>query len=92
VVNPYEQKNLNNDMFLRTFSKDVLSEELVWHRDHNDRIVEVLEGENWEIQFENQLPQTLKVGEEYVIPAYTYHRIKRGTTDLVIKIQENLEG
>jgi len=92
VVNPYEQKNLNNDMFLRTFSKDVLSEELVWHRDHNDRIVEVLEGENWEIQFENQLPQTLKVGEEYVIPAYTYHRIKRGTTDLVVKIQENLEG
>lgn len=92
VVNPYEQKNLNNDMFLRTFSKDVLSEELVWHRDHNDRIVEVLEGENWEIQFENQLPQTLKVGEEYVIPAYTYHRIKRGTTDLVVRIQENFEG
>ena len=92
VVNPYEQKNLNNDVFLRTFSKDVLSEELVWHRDHNDRIVEVLDGENWEIQFENQLPQTLKVGEEYVIPAYTYHRIKRGTTDLVVRIQENLEG
>jgi len=92
VVNPYEQKNLNNGVFLRTFSRDVLSEELVWHRDHNDRIVEVLDGENWEIQFENQLPQTLKVGEEYVIPAYTYHRIKRGTTDLVVKIQENLEG
>jgi quercetin dioxygenase-like cupin family protein len=92
VVNPYEQKNLNNGVFLRTFSKDVLSEELVWHRDHNERIVEVLDGENWEIQFENQLPQTLKVGEEYVIPAYTYHRIKRGTTDLVVKIQENLEG
>ena len=92
VVNPYEQKNLNNGVFLRTFSKDVLSEELVWHRDHNDRIVEVLDGENWEIQFVNQLPQTLKVGEEYVIPAYTYHRIKRGTTDLVVKIQENLEG
>ena len=89
---PYEQKNLNNGVFLRTFSKDILSEELVWHRDYNDRIVEVLEGENWEIQFENQLPQSLKVGEEYVIPAYTYHRIKRGTTDLLVKIQENLEG
>ena len=92
MVNAYEQKNLNNGVFLRTFSKDVLSEELVWHRDHNDRIVEVLDGENWEIQFENQLPQTLKIGEEYVIPAYTYHRIKRGTTDLLVKIQENLEG
>ena len=92
VVNPYEQKNLNNEVLLRTFSKDVLSEELVWHRDHNDRIVEVLEGENWEIQFENKLPQSLKIGEEYVIPAYTYHRIKRGTTDLIVRIQENLEG
>ena len=92
VEEPYKQENLNNGVFLRTFSKDVLSEELVWHRDANDRIVEVLEGENWEIQFENQLPQSLKVGEEYVIPAYTYHRIKRGTTDLLVKIQENLEG
>ena len=94
VVNekPYNQKNLNNGVFLRTFSKDILSEELVWHRDHYDRIVEVLEGDNWEIQFENQLPQTLNVGEEYVISAYTYHRIKRGTTDLKVKIQENLEG
>ena len=94
VVNekPYNQKNLNNGVFLRTFSKDILSEELVWHRDHYDRIVEVLEGDNWEIQFENQLPQTLNVGEEYVIPAYTYHRIKRGTTDLKVKIKENLEG
>ena len=89
---PYNQKNLNNGVFLRTFSKDILSEELVWHRDHYDRIVEVLDGDNWEIQFENQLPQTLNVGEEYVIPAYTYHRIKRGTTDLKLKIQEDLEG
>ena len=92
VEEPYKQENLNNGVFLRTFSKDVLSEELVWHRDSNDRIVEVLEGENWEIQFENELPQSLNVGEQYAIPAYTYHRIKRGTTDLKVIIQENLEG
>lgn len=92
VEEPYKQENLNNGVFLRTFSKDVLSEELVWHRDANDRIVEVLEGENWEIQFENELPQSLNVGEQYEIPAYTYHRIKRGTTDLKVIIQENLEG
>lgn len=89
---PYNQKNLNNGVFLRTFSKDLLFEELVWHRDANDRIVEVLEGENWEIQFENELPQSLNIGEQYVIPAYTYHRIKRGTTDLKVIIQENFEG
>ena len=77
---------------VRQFKETVLDEELVWHRDKCDRIVEVLDGENWEIQFENKLPQSLKIGEEYVIPAYTYHRIKRGTTDLIVRIQENLEG
>ena len=93
VVNdkPYAQKNLNNGVFLRTFSKDTLTEELVWHRDRNDRIVEVLEGENWEIQFENTLPKSLKKGEKYVIPAYTYHRIKRGTTDLRLRIEEDFK-
>ena len=75
-------------MILRTFNKDVLTEELVWHRDKVDRIVEIVEGEGWEIQFEDKLPQPLKIGSQYSIPANTYHRVKRGTTDLVIKIKE----
>jgi quercetin dioxygenase-like cupin family protein len=85
---PYIEHKLSNGMLLRTFSKDALIEELVWHRDHHDRIVEVVEGEGWEIQFDNKLPQPLKVGNQYNIPANTYHRVKRGTTDLVIKIKE----
>ena len=85
---PYIEHKLNNGMLLRTFSKDALIEELVWHRDHNDRVVEVIEGEGWEIQFDNNLPQLLEVGKQYAIPANTYHRVKRGTTDLVIKIKE----
>ena len=75
-------------MFLRTFNKDVLTEELVWHRDRENRIVEVLEGEGWEIQLEDNLPVPLVKGKEYVIPAYTFHRIKRGTSDLTVKITE----
>ena len=85
---PYIEHKLNNGMFLRTFNKDVLVEELVWHRDKLDRIVEIIEGEGWEIQFENKLPEPLEVGKQYSIPANTYHRVKRGTTDLVIKIKE----
>lgn len=88
VVNPYRDEKLNNKMFLRTFSKDVLSEELVWHRDKGNRIVEVLEGEGWLIQLDDKLPESLEVGKTYVIPAYTFHRIKRGTTDLKLKIEE----
>lgn len=85
---PYIEHKLNNGMFLRTFSKDTLTEELVWHRDRENRIVEVLEGDGWEIQLEDKLPQPLVKGKEYVIPAYTFHRIKRGTSDLTLIIRE----
>lgn len=86
---PYVDKKLNNKEILRTFKKDVVNEELVWHRDRNNRIVEVLEGEGWEIQLEDRLPELLEKGKEYVIPAYTFHRIKRGTTDLKLRIEEH---
>jgi quercetin dioxygenase-like cupin family protein len=87
-MNPYFDKNLNTREFFRSFSKDVLSEELVWHRDRNNRIVTVLEGEGWEIQFDEELPRKMVVGERFEIPAYTFHRIKRGKTDLKLKIKE----
>jgi hypothetical protein len=89
VVNPYRDEKLNSKIFLRTFSKDILSEELVWHRDKTNRFVTILEGEGWEIQFDNELPRPLVVGDEIVIPAYTFHRIKRGTTDLKLQIEEH---
>ena len=86
---PYIDQKLNNKTILRTFSKDVLNEELVWHRDRQNRIVTVLEGKDWQIQLDDHLPEFLEIGKEYVIPAYTFHRIKRGTSDLVLKIEEH---
>lgn len=85
---PYFDEKLNNWTFLRTFKHDVLTEELVWHRDENSRFIEVLEGSGWEIQFENELPQKLYKSDRFFIPAKTFHRIKRGNTDLMIKIEE----
>lgn len=87
---PFKQEKLNNTTFIRTFDKNVLTEELTWHRDRENRSVEVLEGEGWEIQLEDKLPQKLEVGQTYIIPAYTFHRVKRGTSNLVLKIEELL--
>jgi hypothetical protein len=87
---PYTDKKLNNGAFIRTFDCNVLSEELVWHRDKSNRVIEILEGEGWEIQFDNGLPEKLIVGKTYIIPGYTYHRIKRGTTNLKIRVEETL--
>ena len=88
---PCLEEALDGHTVVRIFSKDVLSDELVWHRDRERRIVEVLEGSGWEIQVENRLPEPLVSGRLYDIPAYKYHRIRRGTEDLKVRIRKIAE-
>lgn len=90
MVNPYVEERISANSFYRTFNKEVVSEELVWHRDHTTRIITIIEGEGWLLQLDNQLPVEMKIGDIFNIPALTYHRIKRGTTDLKIYIEELL--
>lgn len=71
---------------IRTFKKDVDAEELVWHRDREDRLVEVLSGSGWELQLDNELPKKMKPGDTFIIPEGVYHRVKRGNDDLKISI------
>lgn len=74
---------------VRIFSDDISQDELGWHLDKNDRDVTVLEaGENWGVQFDNELPRILKKGEKFTVPANIYHRVMRGKDNLVIKIKE----
>jgi quercetin dioxygenase-like cupin family protein len=74
VDKPYIDEKLNNWIFVRTFE--------------NGRFIEVLEGSGWEFQFDDRLPRKLHKGDRFFIPAKTFHRIKRGNTDLKIKIEE----
>ena len=80
-MEPY--KNKGN---VRTFSKNVNKLELVWHQDKEDRNIEILEGEGWSFQRDNELPITLKKGDRIFITANQIHRILKGDTDLKIKI------
>jgi hypothetical protein len=84
-VNPYSQIRENN-LIVRTFSQDIDEEELVWHRDKEDRQVTVLEETDWQFQFDNQLPQVLK--NTIFIPKNTYHRLIKGTGELNVHIIE----
>lgn len=86
MVHPFTQEN-HEGYFIRTFSKDVETDELKWHYDLENRKVTILEGYDWEFQIDNQLPQILKSGQVLTIPKGVYHRVKRGTTDLKIKIE-----
>tara|TARA_B100000131_G_scaffold316139_1_gene355730 strand:+ start:3454 stop:3747 length:294 start_codon:yes stop_codon:yes gene_type:complete len=72
----------------RTFYADKPDSEFVWHRDHNDRELEILEGEGWQIQFEGSLPYLLNDIKEVFIPAGVYHRLIKGYNNLKVKINE----
>jgi hypothetical protein len=80
-VNPYiDTSNI------RTFSKNVDPMELVWHQDNGDRLIEVLEGEEWMFQRDDELPKLINKGDYIFIPDQQIHRIHKGNTDLKIKI------
>ena len=66
----------------------MLLDELVWHRDRNDREVTIVQGDNWQIQLDNLLPMPLKEGQAYIIPSRVFHRLIKGTNTLVIEINE----
>ena len=84
---PYSEV-LENDYVIREFSSDVDKSELIWHRDKKTRKVTILRGEGWKIQMDNSLPETLEEGREYHIPKMEYHRLIKGTGNLLIQIKE----
>jgi hypothetical protein len=85
---PFFERRLDDGRFLRRFEESVDDEELVWHRDREDRIVEVLQSEGWFYQADNELPVLMERGTVISIPAETWHRIIKGAGDLVVAVEK----
>lgn len=83
---PYEEK-VEEGYHIRTFSEDTNEDELVWHRDKEDRIVESIGDTDWMIQLDNQIPKTLT--EKVSIPKNTYHRVIKGSGELKVRIKKS---
>ena len=83
---PYSQKQ-EDGYIIREFSQDTPSFELVWHRDKEDRIVQAAHDSDWQFQLDNEVPQRLSKNKLF-IPKETYHRLIKGTGDLIVKIWE----
>jgi len=81
---PFEESWISDKISLRTFSPDIMDEELKWHVDMEDRIVEVLNENDWEFQFDNQLP--IRMDGTIEIKMGEWHRIIKGSTPLNVKI------
>lgn len=82
-------EEIKNDFHVRLFSEDVDSEELKWHRDEEDRIVEICHETDWLLQMDNELPKNMIIGERYEIPRGVYHRLIKGKGSLKVKIKKN---
>jgi hypothetical protein len=71
---------------IRTFSPDSRPKDLVWHVDDENRRVIPLKENDWLYQEDNKLP--VKIDHEIIIPKGVYHRIIKGTTELIVEITE----
>jgi hypothetical protein len=87
VVKPYVEYSTTSGM-VRIFDRNLDSKELVWHRDKKARTVRVLNKADWKIQMDNEVPLDMKHNFTIFIPKETYHRVIKGTTDLVVDINE----
>lgn len=85
-MKPFAESEISENIFLRTFYQDVHSENLVWHRDREDRIVEPVFETDWMLQLDDELPK--KIEGQMFIPVGVYHRLIKGTGDLKIKIKK----
>ena len=76
-----------NSKLIRVFEENIDAEELIWHRDREDRLIKVIEANGWGYQLDNQLPLPLENGQELFIPRMMYHRVIKGAGPLVVEVR-----
>jgi hypothetical protein len=84
---PYFEKKINENEVIRLFNSSKLEIEELWHRDNENRTVEILGETNWKLQLDNQLPTS--INEPIYIPRHLYHRVIKGTGNLLLKIHKS---
>jgi len=86
-IKPYNDLENNSKYIIREFNDNIDPIELMWHRDDEDRMIEIIDsGKDWEIQFENELPWALEKNLNIFIMRHEWHRVIKGTGTLKLKI------
>ena len=86
---PFIEEKISENIFIRTFSEDVDEMDLIWHADKENRVVNVLEGNGWKFQFDEELPFEMKDGLNISIFEGRIHRIIKGHGPLKIELHKN---
>ena len=84
---PYTDIEVTDKYIIREFNENIDPIELLWHRDNENRIVEIIGKTDWKIQLDNQLPTS--INESISIPKHMYHRLIKGTGNLKLKIHKS---
>lgn len=85
-MRPYRDLEVTDKYILREFSQDIDPIELMWHRDDEDRLVEIVGETDWKLQLDNQLPTSMN--QPIFIPRHEWHRVIKGTGNLKLKIHK----
>jgi len=85
-MRPYIDIETTEDYIIREFDENIDPIELMWHRDDEDRTVEIIGETNWKIQLDNQLPTSMN--QPIFIKKHEWHRVIKGTGTLKLKIHK----
>jgi hypothetical protein len=85
-MKPYKDLEVTDKYILREFSQNIDPIELMWHRDDEDRLVEIIGETDWKLQLDNQLPTSMN--QPIFISRHEWHRVIKGTGNLKLKIHK----
>jgi hypothetical protein len=84
---PYRDLEVIDEYIIREFDENIDPIHLLWHRDDEDRTVEILGETDWKLQLDNSLPTSLN--ESIFIKRHEWHRVIKGTGTLKLKIYKS---
>jgi hypothetical protein len=85
-MKPYIDIEVTDKYIIREFSESIDPIELLWHRDDENRTIEIIGETDWAIQLENKLPTSLN--NRIFISKHEWHRVLKGTGSLRLKIHK----
>ena len=83
-MKPYKDIEVTDTYIIREFNENIDPIELKWHRDRENRLVEIIGETDWQLQLENKLPTS--INQPIFIPASEWHRVIKGSNNLMLKI------
>jgi hypothetical protein len=81
---PYIDLLVTSEYIIREFDENIDPIELMWHRDDENRTIEIIGNTDWMIQLEDKLPTSMN--NPIFIPKHAWHRAIKGTGNLKLKI------